>query len=82
MSTGSVAKHNKTSPTTNSERCSKMNEINTIHHFLKHSLCRLIKTCEKKNVTYILSIPIIELGFKESYNESTKVQGRDVNNGL
>ena len=82
MSAGSVAKYNKTSPTTNSERCSKMNEIKTIHHFLKHSLCRLTKTCEKKNVTYLLSIPIIELGFKESYKESTKVQGRDVNNGL
>ena len=79
---GPVAKHNKTSPTTNSERCSKMNEIKTIHQFLKHSLCRLIKTCEKKSVTYILSIPIIELGFKESYKESTKVQGKDVKNGL
>lgn len=30
MSAGSVAKDNKTSRTTNSERCSKMNEIKTI----------------------------------------------------
>lgn len=55
-----------------------MNDIKTIHQFLKHSLCRLIKTCEKKSVTYILSTTIIELGFKES----TKVQGKDVKNGL
>lgn len=59
-----------------------MNDIKTIHQFLKHSLCRLIKTCEKKSVTYILSTTIIELRFKESYKESTKVQGKDVKNGL
>ena len=82
MSAGSVAKDNKTSRTTNSERCSKMSEIKTIYQFSKHSFCRLIKTCEKKNVTYILSIPITELRFKESYKESTKIQGRDVKNGL
>lgn len=63
----SVTKHNKMSTSANSERCSKKHEINTIHHLLKYSLCRLNKTHEEKNVTYTLSIPIIELGFKESY---------------
>lgn len=65
----SIAKHNKISMSANSKRYSKMHEIKTIHHLLKHSLCRLIKTHEERNVTYALSLPIIELGFKGSYQE-------------